>query len=110
MGAETGSFASWLRARDAITVALGVRAGIALSVFVVLFAFAGLAPEFAWLPEVPLLAISVLVPLVAYSITGGRAARRSGRVRDGVVAAAVAGIICGIVGGVSYVPFCQSLP
>jgi hypothetical protein len=88
---------------------LGIRAGIALSVFVVLFAFVGLAPEFSWLPELPLLAISVLVPLVAYTITGISAARRSGRVRNGVVAGAVAGIISGVVGGLLYVLFGKSL-
>jgi hypothetical protein len=90
-------------------VALGIRAGIAVSAFVVLIAFVGLAPEFSWVPELPLLAISVLVPLVAYAITGVRAARRSGHVRNGVGAGAVAGIISGFVGGLSYVLFGKSL-
>ena len=88
---------------------MGIRAGLALSIFVVLIAFVGLTPAFSWVPEGPLLALSVLVPLVAYTITGVRAARRFGRVRDGAAAGAVAGTISGLVGGVSYVLFGKSM-
>jgi hypothetical protein len=73
---------------------------------VVLLAFVGLAPAFSWVPEAPLLAVSVLVPLVAYAITG---VQRSRLVRDGVAAGAVAGITSGFVGGVAYVFFGKSL-
>jgi hypothetical protein len=107
--AATGSSRSPPRGRVDVTVALGIRAGLALSAFVVLLALVGLAPAFSWVPEAPLLAVSVLVPLVAYAITGVRAARSSGLVRDGVAAGAVAGIISGFVGGVAYVFFGKSL-
>jgi hypothetical protein len=80
-----------------------------LSVFVVLIAFVGLTPALSWVPEVPLLAISVLIPLVGYAITGYRAGKRSGRVTSGVIASAVAGVVSGLAGGLSYVLFGKSL-
>jgi hypothetical protein len=80
-----------------------------LSFFVVLLAFVGLTPLFSWVPELPLLAVSALIPLVGYTATGYRAQRRSGRIADGVLAAAVAGVVSGLAGGLSFVLFGKSL-
>jgi len=80
-----------------------------LSTFVALLAFIGLTPELSWVPEAPLLAVSVLVPLVAYSVTGFRAERRSRSVGNSVVASAVAGLVSGLAGGLSFVLFGKSL-
>jgi hypothetical protein len=80
-----------------------------LSAFVVLLAFVGLTPLFSWVPELPLLAVSVLIPLVGYAATGYQAQRQSGRVGGGVLAAAVAGVVSGLAGGVSFVLFDKSL-
>jgi hypothetical protein len=91
------------RVRATNTIALGIYAGVVLSAFVVLLAFVGLTPALSWVPEVPLLAVSVLVPLVGYAITGYHAGRRSGRVRGGVIASTVAGAVSGFAGGLSFV-------
>jgi hypothetical protein len=80
-----------------------------LSAFVILLSFVGLTPELSWVPEIPLLAISVLVPLVGYALTGFRAARRSARIGDGVVAGAVAGVVSGLAGGLCFVLFGKPL-
>jgi len=80
-----------------------------LSAFVLLIAFVGLSPELSWVPEAPLLAVSVLVPLVGYAVTGFQAERRSRRIGDGVVASAVAGVVSGLVGGLSFVLFGKPL-
>ena len=110
MGAGTASSASCPRAnRRRFTVALGVRAGIVLSAFVVLLGFVGLTPELSWVPEVPLLAVSVLVPLVGYVVTGFRAERRFGRIRNAIFASAVAGVVSGLAGGLTFVLFGKSL-
>ena len=79
-----------------------------LSAFVVLLGFVGLTPELSWVPEVPLLAVSVLVPLVGYGVTGFQAERRSGRIRSAVFASAVAGVVSGLVGGLTFVLFGKS--
>ena len=76
-----------------------------LSGFVLLLAFIGLTPALSWVPEVPLLVVSVLIPLLGYSITGHRAGTRSGRVISGVIAGAVAGAVSGFAGGLSFVAF-----
>jgi len=80
-----------------------------LSAFVALLAFIGLTPELSWVPEVPLLAVSVLVPPVAYAVTGFRAERRSRSIGNSVVASAVAGVVSGLAGGLSFVLFGKSL-
>jgi hypothetical protein len=80
-----------------------------LSAFVVVLAVVGLTPAFSWVPEVPLLAVSVLIPLVGYAITGYRGGRRSGRVTSGVLASAIAGVVSGFAGGLSFVLFDKPL-
>jgi hypothetical protein len=80
-----------------------------LSFFVVLLALVGLTPQFSWVPELPLLAVSVLIPLVGYTATGYWAQRRSGRISGGVLAAAVAGVVSGLAGGICFVLFGKSL-
>jgi len=78
-------------------------------VLVVGLAFVGLTPAFSWVPEGPLLGVSVLVPLVGYAVTGYRAGKRSGRVASGVIASAVAGVLSGFAGGFSFVLFDKPL-
>ena len=80
-----------------------------LSGLVAVLAFVGLTPAFSWVPEVPLLEVSVLIPLVGYAVTGYRAGRRSGRVASGVIASAVAGVVSGFAGGLSFVLFDKPL-
>jgi len=82
---------------------LGVRAGLVLSALVALLAFVGLNPELSWVPEIPLLAVSVLIPLAGYAVTGFRGARRSRRISHGALAAAVAGAVSGLAGGLCFV-------
>lgn len=83
----------------------GVRAGVAVGACVVVLAILGLTPSLSWIPEVPLLAVALLLPVAAYGVTGFRAGLRSGSVVGGALAGAVAGAISGGVGGVSYVFF-----
>ena len=74
-----------------------------------LLAIVGLTPGFSWVPELPLLAVSVLIPLVGYTAAGYRAQRRSGRIGGGVLAAAVAGAVTGLAGGLCFVLFGKPL-
>jgi ABC-type uncharacterized transport system permease subunit len=60
-------------------------------------------------PEIPLLAVSVLIPLVGYVVTGYRAERHSGRLGHGAIAGLVAGALSGLVAGLSYVVFGKPL-
>jgi hypothetical protein len=76
---------------------------------VIVLAVVGLSPQFSWVPEVPLLAVAVLVPIVGYLMTGMSAGRRTQRVRGGVAAGATAGVISGVIGGVCYALFGKSL-
>jgi hypothetical protein len=83
----------------------GVGVGVGLSVCVVGLAFLSLSPTLSWIPEAPLLAAGLLLPLIAFGLAGYRAGRRSGRLVVGALAGAVAGAIAGGVGGLSYVFF-----
>jgi hypothetical protein len=83
----------------------GARAGALLAVCVVVLAVIGLTPSFSWVPEVPLLAVAILLPLVVYGLTGFRVGLRSQQMLGGLLAGAVAGIISGGFGGLSYVWF-----
>jgi hypothetical protein len=83
----------------------GVRAGVPLGVCVVGLAILGLTPSFAWIPEVPLIAVAIVLPIATYGLTGYRAGKRTGRIAAGAVAGGVAGAISGAAGGLSYVAF-----
>jgi hypothetical protein len=83
----------------------GLRGGVALSVAAVLFAVVGLTPSLSWVPEVPLLAAAVLLPVAILGVIGFRAAARTRRSLAGGLAGAMAGAISGLVAGVSYVVF-----
>src|ERR1700694_4535013 len=83
----------------------GTCAGMALGVCIVGLAILGLSPSFAWIPEVPLIALALLLPIATYGLTGYRAGRRTGRIAAGAVAGGVAGGISGVAGGLSYVAF-----
>jgi hypothetical protein len=87
----------------------GTRAGGVLAVWTIVFAVLGLAPAFSWLPEVPLLAVGAVVPVVVLGFTGFRVAFNSRRIPPGVIAGAVAGAISGGVGGLAYVAFGKPL-
>ena len=84
-------------------LAVGIGSGSALSFAVVVFAFVGLNPSFSWVPEIPFLAFVGVVVALDLAVAGTRAARITGRARDGAMAAALAGAIGGVVGGVCYI-------
>jgi hypothetical protein len=86
----------------------GMRVGAVLAVCVVVLAILGLTPSLSWIPEVPLIGTAILLPIVAYVLTGFWQGRRSGRLLAGAVAGAVAGSISGAAGGLSYVLFGKS--
>jgi hypothetical protein len=79
-----------------------------MSVASILFALVGLSPSLTWVPEVPLLAAAVLLPIAIFGIAGFRAAARTRVVAAGALAGSLAGAIGGFVGGVSYVFFGKS--
>ena len=87
----------------------GVRGGIALAIAVILLAVLGLTPSLRWIPEIPLIAVAIAVPVAGYALTGYVAGRRSGRLAAGALAGAVAGGISGTVGGIAYVLFGKPL-
>lgn len=92
-----------------IGFAVGVRAGVVLAVCVVVLAVIGLTPSLSWVPEVPLLAVAVLLPLLVFGVTGVRAGQRTQAMVGGLLAGAIAGVISGAAGGVAYVIFGKSL-
>jgi len=94
---------------DTEPVLTGLRVGVVLAVAVVVLAVVGLAPSFAWVPEVPLLLTATLVPVVGFAFAGYHCASASHRVLDGVIAGAVAGLLSGASGGLSYVLFGKPL-
>ena len=88
-----------------IALSQGVRAGLALSTGVVVLAVLGLHPALAWLPEVPLLGVALVLPLVALGLAGYRTGIRGGSALAGAAAGSLAGMLGGGVGGVAYVFF-----
>ena len=92
-----------------IVLAAGVPAGAALGVCIVVLAVIGLTPSLSWVPEQPLVGVAILLPLAVFGLTGFLAGQRTKRILGGLLAGAVAGIISGGVGGVSYVFFGKSL-
>jgi hypothetical protein len=86
----------------------GVRGGVALGACVIVLAVLGLTPSLAWLPELPLVTVALLLPVAAYGLIGHRARLRSGRLAGGALAGALAGAISGGVGGVAFVLFGKS--
>jgi hypothetical protein len=76
-----------------------------MSALAVVLAVLGLTPSLSWLPEVPLLAAAVLLPIAVYGLAGYRAGLGSGRLLTGLLAGSLAGGISGIVGGGCYVVF-----
>ena len=92
-----------------IALAEGGRAGLLLGGFVLLMAVLGLAPAFAALPELPLVGLTLAVPVVGYALSGWRAARRAGRVAAGPLAGALAGATSGAVAGLASLVLDQLL-
>ena len=87
----------------------GLRIGVVLAVSVVVLAVVGLTPSFSWIPEIPLLLLAALIPLIGFAFAGYRSASASHRVLDGMIAGAVAGLLSGAIGGLSYVLFGKPL-
>lgn len=82
----------------------GVRWGLVLAVFAITFGILGLTPSLAWIPEVPLLVVGAVVPMLVLAQAGLQAGSRSGK-PAGLAAGAVAGAIGGIAGGLCYVAY-----
>jgi hypothetical protein len=74
-----------------IVVVEGFRSGAILGACSVVLALLGLAPVFAWLPEISLVGAAILVPVAILGWTGFRAALRSGRIVAGPLAGALTG-------------------
>jgi hypothetical protein len=87
----------------------GLRGGAGLGACVVVLAVLGLSPSLAWIPEVPLLATAVVVPVAVLGLPGYRATQRDPRLRAGAIAGGLAGAIGGTVGGLAYVVFSKPL-
>jgi hypothetical protein len=85
-----------------IVMVEGFRSGAILGACSVALALVGLAPAFAWLPEIPLVGAAILLPLAILGWTGFRAALRSGRVVAGPLASALTGAVAGGVAGLAY--------
>ena len=58
-------------------LALGIAGGLLLALFAVVFAILGLTPSLSWIPEVPLLAGAVIIPVAILMVTGHRAYART---------------------------------
>ncbi len=84
-------------------VARGVQGGLGVGVCVIGLAVVGLNPAFSWVPEAPLIALAIAVPLVGYLLTGLRATRDARFIQAGLTAGAVAGLVSGAIGGLAYV-------
>ena len=86
----------------------GVRGGVVLGACVIVLAVLGLTPSLSWLPELPLVTVALVLPVVAFGLIGHRAGLRSGRLASGALAGALAGAISGGVGGVAFVLYGKS--
>ena len=84
-------------------LAFGFAGGLLMALFAVGFAILGLTPSLSWIPEVPLLAAAVIVPVGILLVTGHRAYARTLDVVAAMLAGSLAGALGGLTGGVSYV-------
>ena len=84
-------------------LALGTAGGLLLALFAAVFAILGLTPSLSWIPEVPLLAAAVIVPVAIMVVTGHNAYARTLDVVAAMLAGSLAGALGGLTGGVSYV-------
>ena len=75
------------RPRGPLVISEGLRWGAVMSALAVVLAVLGLTPSLSWLPEVPLLAVAVLLPVAVYGLAGYRAGLDSGRL--GIAACSV---------------------
>ncbi len=87
----------------------GLSGGAALGVFAAVFAALGLTPSLSWIPEVPLLGIGILVPVLILVRTGYRTGGRGATVAAGAIAGALAGAAGGLVAGIAYVLYGKPL-
>jgi hypothetical protein len=88
-----------------MVISEGLRWGAVMSVLAAVLAVLGLTPSLTWIPELPLLTVAVLLPVVGYGLAGHRAGLGSGRLLAGLLAGALAGGISGAVAGACYVLF-----
>ena len=87
----------------------GIWGGLTVGVVVVILAVLGLTPSLSWIPEVPLVTIAILAPVLGYGLIGYRVRTQTGRLTAASAAGAVAGGISGAVGGVAYALFGKSV-
>jgi hypothetical protein len=92
-----------------VALAEGLRIGLPLGMCVIALAVLGLSPAFSWIPEVLLLATAAIAPVAAFAFAGSRAATRTRRWTDGLLAGAIAGTLSGAAGGLSYALFGKPL-
>jgi hypothetical protein len=92
-----------------VALAEGLWIGLPLSMCVIALAVLGLSPAFSWIPELLLLGTAAIVPVAAFAFAGARAATRTRRWTDGLLAGAIAGTLSGAAGGLSYALFGKPL-
>ena len=90
---------------NSVVLTEGLREGAILAVLAVALGVAGLSPSLTWIPEVPLLAAFVLVPVVIIGVAGYRAGKGEGHITSGAMAGVIAGTMGGCAGGLTYVAF-----
>ena len=83
-------------------LAFGIAGGLLLALFAVVFALLGLTPSLSWIPEVPLLAAAVIIPVGILLVTGHRAYAMTLDTVAAMLAGSLAGALGGLAGGVSY--------
>ena len=86
-------------------LAEGLKGGVAVAVVSMLFAVIGLSPSLTWVPELPLIAAAVLIPMAIIGVAGFRAGAQTRLVWAGALAGSLGGAIGGLVGGFAYVFF-----
>lgn len=79
--------------------------GSGLAIFAVTFGILGLTPSLTWIPELPLLVVGAVVPLLLLGWAGWLATRHSGERTSGFLAGALAGAMGGVAGGICYVAY-----
>lgn len=82
---------------------------LGLSTAAVALAVAGLTPGLSWIPEVPLLILAALVPIVILAWTGLSLERQGVSIGGAALGAGIVGAVGGLVAGLAYVLFGKSL-
>jgi hypothetical protein len=85
----------------------GVRAGVLLGAFVIVVGVLGLGPASSWIPEAPLVMVTIAIPVLGLALVGFRGFRRAGQLRAGSLTGMLAGAITGVVGGLAFLALDQ---